>query len=92
MYFRSSLFFRHTWLFDDVVNGPILYNEQIEEDTYEEVWEAENKHWDVYCALDLDSSLVIETAEEFEYRYEDAQWVMEYELEEKFGFGGIIAT
>lgn len=91
MYFRSSLYFNYTWLYDDIVNGPILYNEQIELNADDAVFEANDKNWNVYFELNIDNP-AIEAAEEFEYRYENAQWEMEHELEEKFGFGGIIAT
>lgn len=87
MYFSSEMLFNARWLFDDPVNGPIMYNEQIEEDAWDAVWEAGEKHWNAYGRL---YNPVVELADEFESEYEYAQWRMEFKAEEKFGFGAAI--
>ena len=89
MYFFRSQMFRPTWLYDESVNGPVCYNEQIEEDADDAVWDASDKHRNVYFTLE---NLVMEAGDELVYDHEDAQWEMEYDIEDKWGFGEVART
>jgi hypothetical protein len=71
--------FKATWLYDDLVNGPSFYNQQIEEDLDDNVWEASNKNWDVYFTLENPI-----TEDEFCWDYDIDQWRMEQDIQDRW--------
>ena len=89
MYIQRSQMFRPTWLYNDRVNGPACYNEQIEEDTDDAVWDAGDKHWNVYFTLE---NLVMEAGDELVYAHEDAEWDIKYTISNKWTFGEEVQT
>ena len=84
MNFPFRLGFWPHWLFEDWVSGPVLYNEQIEEDAWGAWWDATNIEVDFRLYND-----VMDAGDELDWQYTLAQLDMEDEILARWNLGDI---